>query len=124
MAYGKEGHREIVERNCECAALLEERIKNSETFKLLSPVRMNIVCFTINDELITSESIRSFLNAVRDDGRAFFTPTVYQGTPAIRAAFSNWLTEKKDVEIAWTALNEVLTKNEFSFSNKLSTFTQ
>jgi len=124
MAYGKEGHREIVERNCVCAALLGEKIKNSSTFKLLSPVRMNIVCFTVNDDSISSESIRTFLNAVRDDGRAFFTPTVYQGIPAIRAAFSNWLTEKKDVEIAWTALNEVLAKNEFSFSNKLSIFTK
>jgi glutamate/tyrosine decarboxylase-like PLP-dependent enzyme len=123
MAYGKEGHREIVERNCECAASLGEKIKNSSTFKLLAPVRMNIVCFTF-DEAISSESIRVFLNAVRDDGRAFFTPTVYQGIPAIRAAFSNWLTEKKDVEIAWTALNEVLAKNEFSFRNKLSTFTK
>jgi glutamate/tyrosine decarboxylase-like PLP-dependent enzyme len=124
MAYGKEGHREIVERNCECAALLGEKIENSSTFRLLAPVRMNIVCFTINDETISSESIRAFLNAVRDDGRAFFTPTIYQGVPAIRAAFSNWLTAGKDVDIAWTALNEVLAKNEFSFRNKLSTFTK
>jgi glutamate/tyrosine decarboxylase-like PLP-dependent enzyme len=124
MAYGKEGHREIVERNCECASFLGEKINSSSAFKLLAPVRMNIVCFTINEEVVSSEAIRTFLNAVRDDGRAFFTPTVYRGIPAIRAAFSNWLTEKKDVEIAWTALNEVLAKNEFSFRNKLSTFTK
>jgi glutamate/tyrosine decarboxylase-like PLP-dependent enzyme len=113
MAYGKEGHREIVERNCECAIMLGEKIKDSETFKLLSPVRMNVVCFTINDDSISSESIRTFLNAVRDDGRAFFTPTVYQGIPAIRAAFSNWLTEKKDVEIAWQAIANVYEKITF-----------
>src|SRR5579859_86641 len=123
MAYGKEGHREIVERNCECAALLGEKITASDPFRLLAPVHMNIVCFTINSPGISAEDIRLFLQAVRDDGRTFFTPTVYQGIPAIRAAFSNWLTEKKDVEIAWTALRDVLTKNEFSFSNKLSIFT-
>lgn len=124
MAYGKEGHREIVERNCACAALLGDKIRHSSAFKLLAPVRMNIVCFTINDEAITPEFIRAFLDGVRDDGRAFFTPTLYQGVPAIRAAFSNWLTAEKDVAITWTALNEVLTKNEFSFRNKLSTFTK
>lgn len=110
MAYGKEGHREIVERNCDCAALLGEKIAASSTFKLLAPVRMNIVCFTFNEENIPTESVRIFLNAVRDDGKAFFTPTVYQGTPAIRAAFSNWLTEKNDVEIAWQALIRVYDK--------------
>ena len=61
------------------------------------------------------DAIRALLNAVRDDGRAFFTPTVYQGVPAIRAAFSNWLTEREDVEIAWTALNEILAKMNFHF---------
>jgi len=111
MAYGKEGHREIVERNCECASLLGEKIKGSSSFKLLAPVRMNIVCFTINDDQLSFETVRSFLNAVRDDGRAFFTPTVYQGVPAIRAAFSNWLTEKKDVGIAWQAITSVYEKS-------------
>ncbi|MBS1506670.1 MAG: aspartate aminotransferase family protein [Bacteroidetes bacterium] len=115
MAYGKEGHREIVERNCACAALLGERIKASYSYKLLAPVRMNIVCFTINQNNISGDAIRALLNAVRDDGRAFFTPTVYQGIPAIRAAFSNWMTQKEDVEIAWTALTEIADKMNFHF---------
>jgi glutamate/tyrosine decarboxylase-like PLP-dependent enzyme len=115
MAYGKEGHRDIIERNCECAALLGEKIRASSTYKLLAPVRMNIVCFTIKQNNISVDAIRALLNAVRDDGRAFFTPTVYQGVPAIRAAFSNWLTQKEDVEIAWTALNEILAKMNFHF---------
>jgi hypothetical protein len=32
------------------------------------------------------------------------TPTTYMGVPAIRAAFSNWRTGEKDVEIAWNAM--------------------
>ncbi len=106
MAYGKEGHREIVERNCNCAKLFGTMISDSSEFKLLSPVRMNVVCFTFNQENPDAASITKFLAKVRDDGRAFFTPTNYKGVPAIRAAFSNWLTSEADVNIAVQALKE------------------
>jgi glutamate/tyrosine decarboxylase-like PLP-dependent enzyme len=107
MAYGKKGHAEIVERNCACAKLLGDKIASSDIFNLLAPVRMNVVCFSVKRNNISMEQVRSFLNLVRDDGRTFFTPTLYNGVPGIRAAFSNWLTETNDVEIAWAALNEV-----------------
>ena len=106
-AYGKEGHREIVERNCDVACSFGEKIKQSEDFKLLAPVRMNVVCFTLK-ETTSFDEVRAFLNAVRDDGRVFFTPTLYKGTPAIRAAISNWQTTEADIQLAFDVLNEVL----------------
>lgn len=106
-AYGKEGHREIVERNCDVAYSFGEKIKQSEDFKLLAPVRMNVVCFTLK-ETTSFDEVRAFLNAVRDDGRVFFTPTQYKGTPAIRAAISNWQTTEADIQLAFDVLNEVL----------------
>jgi glutamate/tyrosine decarboxylase-like PLP-dependent enzyme len=105
-AYGKEGHREIVERNCAVAYSLGEKIKQSEDFKLLAPVRMNVVCFTLK-ETSSFDEIRAFLNAVRDDGRVFFTPTLYKGRPAIRAAVSNWQTSEADIQLAFDVLKEV-----------------
>jgi glutamate/tyrosine decarboxylase-like PLP-dependent enzyme len=110
MAYGKNGHAEIVERNCVCAAKFGDMIKRSGAFSLLAPVRMNVVCFTINDDSITSEKIQAFLKAVRDDGRVFFTPTLYKGTPAIRAAVSNWQTEPKHMEVAFEVLTRILSE--------------
>jgi glutamate/tyrosine decarboxylase-like PLP-dependent enzyme len=107
MAYGKEGHQEIVERNCNCAKQLGNLIEASKEFKLLSPVRMNVVCFTF-DENPNTTSIAGFLARIRDDGRTFFTPTNYKGVPAIRAAFSNWQTTEEDVTIAFQALKENL----------------
>jgi glutamate/tyrosine decarboxylase-like PLP-dependent enzyme len=106
MAYGKEGHQEIVERNCAMASKLGEWIESSNGYKLLSPVRMNVVCFTFEKENIAMEEIKNFLNDVRDDGRVFFTPTVYKGVPAIRAALSNWLTEEKDISITIDVLKK------------------
>lgn len=107
MAYGKAGYREIVERNCEVAHYFGELIENSDDFRLLAPVRMNVVCFTLQQDPLTTEVILEFLNAVRDDGRVFFTPTVYKGTPGIRAAISNWLTKKDDIELAYDVLSHI-----------------
>ncbi len=106
MAYGKEGHQEIVERNCTCANMLGNMLDGSNEFKLLSPVRMNVVCFTFKEANPSSTAIADFLAKVRDDGRAFFTPTNYKGVPAIRAAFSNWQTTEEDVKITFHALKE------------------
>jgi glutamate/tyrosine decarboxylase-like PLP-dependent enzyme len=110
MAYGREGHREIVERNCEAAYYLGESIRSSEHFRLLAPVRMNVACFTFKESNVTFDKIQEFLTAIRDDGRVFFTPTVYKGAPAIRAAISNWQTQKKDMDLAIQVLNEIFTK--------------
>ncbi len=44
---------------------------------------------------------------MQHDGRAFVTPTVWEGKAAIRAAFDNWATQPHDVEILWTALEEI-----------------
>lgn len=107
-AYGKNGYQEIIERNCELAQLLSEKIDESKNFKLLSTTRLNVVCFTIHfgEHSMTLENIQSFLNVVNKDGSAFFTQTIYKGKPGIRAAISNWRTEEKDIEIAWEVLNK------------------
>ncbi len=107
MAYGSDGYREIVERDCDLAKLLGEHIAASDQFRLLAAVRLNVVCFTLAGRP-SMEDIKQFLNAVRDTGKVFMTPTVYQGVPAIRAAFSNWRTEAADVELAWEAMRSVL----------------
>jgi glutamate/tyrosine decarboxylase-like PLP-dependent enzyme len=107
MAYGRDGYREIVERNCHVAFKLGELLQNSNKFRLLAPVRMNVICYTLAHANVSADDTRAFLNAVRDDGRAYFTPTVYKGVPAIRAAVSNWLTGDEDVEITYKALVEV-----------------
>jgi hypothetical protein len=51
--------------------------------------------------------VQQFLAAVRDNGQVFFTPTIYKGTPGIRAAVSNWLTTPADIEIAFSAITKM-----------------
>jgi len=107
IAYGRDGYREIVECNCAQATWLGEKIEESATFRLLDPVRLNVVCFTLAHPC-TMDEIHAYLDRLRDDGRVFLTPTQYKGTPAIRAAFSNWQTTQADMDICWQALQECL----------------
>jgi glutamate/tyrosine decarboxylase-like PLP-dependent enzyme len=106
MAYGRAGYQEIVERNCRTAAQLGERISASGAFRLLAPVRMNVVCFTLRDvpEAELSARIKTVLAVLAGDGRLFVTPTIYQGVPGIRAALCNWRTEDADLDLGWAAL--------------------
>jgi glutamate/tyrosine decarboxylase-like PLP-dependent enzyme len=107
QAYGRAGYAEMIERNCDLARALGEKIAASETYELLAPVRLNIVCFSLTGAP-TESQIKDLLARVREGGRAFFTPTVLWGRPAIRAAFSNWRTQAEDVTIAWEALQQAI----------------
>jgi glutamate/tyrosine decarboxylase-like PLP-dependent enzyme len=107
-AYGQEGYKEIVEGNVDMAQLLTERISQSSFFRLAAPTRLNVVCFTLTQEGLRLDDIREFLELLKQDGRVFMTPTMYQGIPAIRAAFSNWRTNENDIEIIWNALCEAI----------------
>ncbi|MGW7346418.1 pyridoxal phosphate-dependent decarboxylase family protein [Streptomyces sp. NPDC054854] len=100
-AYGRRGHREIVERDIACARSLGERLDGDPSFRLLAPVRLNVVCFTLA-EGPTPERLTALREAVAAE--VFVTPTVHGGTPALRAAFSNWRTTQADVRRAAEAL--------------------
>jgi glutamate/tyrosine decarboxylase-like PLP-dependent enzyme len=103
-AYGRSGYREIVERNIACAQEMGARLSQSPHWRLLAPVRLNVVCFTVSDSA-TSDRVAAALDDLARSGEAFLTPTVYKGVPAIRAAFSNWRTTTADVDRVCTALS-------------------
>jgi glutamate/tyrosine decarboxylase-like PLP-dependent enzyme len=106
-AYGREGHREIVERTVALARRLGERIAELPGLTLLAPVRLNVVCFTLADEP-TGERVDALARAVATSGEAFLTPTVYGGTPGLRAAFSNWRTSEADGDRVLSAIEDAL----------------
>lgn len=97
-AYGKEGYREIVERNIRLAQQLGAFIRESDPFALLAPVRLNTVCFTLKNES-NPLKIQAFLDMLNARGKVFMTPTVFNNKKGIRAALVNWRTTEKDVQI-------------------------
>lgn len=103
VAYGAKGYADIIANNITLSKALGELIDKSDNFRLLAPVRLCGVCFTLKDPSLVDE----FLAALSAGGKVFMTSTVYQGVPGIRAALVNWRTTAKDVAIAWEEMETV-----------------
>ncbi len=102
MAYGRSGYQEIVARCCNLAQQLGQGIQQSLHFELLSPVYLDIVCFTLRGA--DSAQRDHLLDLLMQDGKVLLTPTVLAGKPAIRAAFVNWSTTEQDVSLVLESL--------------------
>jgi len=102
MAYGKSGYRELVGRCCSLAERMGEEIERSSRFELLTPVRLNIVCFALRGANDDQRDL--FLEKLKEDGQVLLTPTFFGGKPAMRAAFVNWSTSELDIPIILDAL--------------------
>lgn len=105
-AYGKKEYQKIVERNISLAKQLGNKIEESDHLRLLYPVHLNIVCFTLKSDLMTENDVINFLEKINSKGQVFMTQTNHNGITAIRAAFSNWNTNEKDLEIIWASIME------------------
>ncbi|MGV4925340.1 aspartate aminotransferase family protein [Streptomyces sp. BHT-5-2] len=104
-AYGREGHRDIVDRCVECARALGEAVADLDGLELLAPVRLNVVCFTLAHSP-TAERLAALADALATE--VFLTPTVHAGRPALRAAFSNWRTTPEDVQRVVSSLTDAV----------------
>ncbi|KMS85351.1 MULTISPECIES: pyridoxal phosphate-dependent decarboxylase family protein [Streptomyces] len=103
VAYGRDGHREVVERNVALARRLGAGVDALPGLTLLAPVRLNVVCFTLATDP-SPERVAALAQAVAATGEAYVPPTVYGGVPGLRAAFSNWRTTEADTDRVLAAL--------------------
>lgn len=104
-AYGRDGIRDMVERNILLAKQLGDGLTASGGFCLLAPVNLNVVCFALTGISSDAEAERdNFLARLDRHGIIRCTATHYQGQPAIRAALVNWMTEESDIALALDSL--------------------
>ncbi|TPX55279.1 hypothetical protein PhCBS80983_g05458 [Powellomyces hirtus] len=110
QAYGREGFAEIVDRTCDFAAQLGAWIRQSQQYELLQPPCLNTVLFRVvevNGEEVDPEMAKRVLQHVNATRKVFFSGTVWQGKPAIRAAIANWRTNvEDDLQIVAQSLTE------------------
>ena len=101
-AYGREGHRQIVEHCLDVAQHFAEQVTQRDQLELMNDVQLNIVAFRYNpgdrsdDEL---DALNERLGeAVLADGRFQVGTSRIGPRTVFRPAFSNWRTRFSDVE--------------------------
>lgn len=106
MAYGQQGYQDIVERCIHTAQALGKALADDDAFRLLAPVRLNVVAFTVNGA--SAEDINALVQKLSDRGQYFLTPTTMHGQRGLRAAFVNWQNHTKQVPELLTELHAAL----------------
>ena len=111
-AYGREGHRAMVERHLALARHHADRIDSEPELERLAEVQLNIVCFRVRPRGSAEDGLdelnRRLGEALLADGRVFCGTTVYDGRVAFRPAIVNWQTTEGDVEALVDVLLELL----------------
>jgi len=103
-AYGREGYKEIIADSIKMATAFAAFINAQPGLELLAPVRLNTVCFSLADPA----KVTAFLSELNQTGKVFMSPTHYKGQPGIRAAFVNFRTSEKDVELVKELMLRIL----------------
>jgi len=101
-AYGRSGHRRIVEHCLDIAQHFAAVVRETRELELMNDPKLNIVSFRYNPGGLSDSQLddlnRRLGQAVIDDGR-FLVGTSKMGQRTIfRPAFSNWRTRNEDVE--------------------------
>lgn len=101
-AYGREGHRKLVEHCLDVAQHFAAMVTKTPQLELMNDVQMNIVAFRYNPGGLSDEALNEFNeklgSTILADGR-FLVGTSKIGAKTIfRPAFSNWRTRFADVE--------------------------
>lgn len=108
MAYGKEGYRDLVEQSILMARLFAARLLDTGYFRLLSPVRLNTVCFQPLTAQYPTLTITALLRELNREGELFMTPSVYLGEHCIRAALVNYRTDEAAIDRAIIAIQKAV----------------
>lgn len=101
-AYGRDGHRRIVEHCLDIAQHFAHQVRTREQLELMADVTLNIVAFRFNPGGLNNGQLDELNERLGDvvltDGR-FMAGTSRIGKRTIfRPAFSNWRTRNEDVE--------------------------
>jgi glutamate/tyrosine decarboxylase-like PLP-dependent enzyme len=102
QAYGREGHRRIVEHCLDLAQYLAARVNEAPDLEMMAEVPLNITAFRYNPGGISEQALDDLNTRLGEvvlaDGR-FLVGTSKLGPRTIfRPAFSNWRTRAEDID--------------------------
>lgn len=101
-AYGREGHRRLVEHCLDLARHLATLVEQDPELELMNEVRLNVVSFRYNPGGMDDKSLdalnRELGQAIIRDGRFLVGTSRWGDRVVLRPTFSNWRTRSGDVE--------------------------
>jgi glutamate/tyrosine decarboxylase-like PLP-dependent enzyme len=110
-AAGRSGFTDVVTRSIANAERFAAWVAAQPDLELMSPARLNIVCFRVradvNDDANDART-EALVGAIQRGGVAYVTGTRWRDRAAIRAAFDNWATGPEDVEALQSAVSGAL----------------
>lgn len=111
-AYGRKGHRDMVERHLALARKLAALVDEAPDLERLAETKLNIVCFRAHPRGLDDEGRLNSLNrrigeAILEDGRVYVGTTSYGGRVALRPAIVNWRTTEKDITLLLAVTREI-----------------
>ncbi|MFG3714289.1 pyridoxal phosphate-dependent decarboxylase family protein [Micromonospora sp. NPDC047730] len=113
-AYGRDGHRAMVERHLDLAQRLAGLVDEAPELERLADVPLNIVCFRANPPGMPGDALddlnRRLGAALLADGRVYAGTTVYDGRVALRPAIVNWRTTEGDIDLLVDVVRELTAK--------------
>jgi len=110
-AYGRNGHRAMVERHLDLAQRLARAVDAAPELERLAEVPLNIVCFRYRPGDLSDDALDT-LNAkigadLLADGRVYVGTTRYRGRVAFRPAIVNWRTTEADINLIVEVVREL-----------------
>jgi glutamate/tyrosine decarboxylase-like PLP-dependent enzyme len=110
-AYGRDGHRAMVERHLDLALRLSGLVDAAPELERLAEPSLCIVCFRARPAGVPEADLddlnRALGAALLADGRVFAGTTVYGGRVALRPAIVNWRTTEADVDLFVDVVREL-----------------
>ncbi len=97
---GRRGVARIVERCCELAARMAERLRACERLEVLNDVVSNQVLVGVRPRSgqDDTEAVRTLSQRVQSEGTCWLSETTWKNRPAMRISVSNWSTTESDID--------------------------
>jgi glutamate/tyrosine decarboxylase-like PLP-dependent enzyme len=97
---GRNGVREMIERNCECASGIVEGLSRLENVEVLAKpiINQGLVAFLDPSGRPSDEWNERTIAEIDKEGTSFFSGTTFKGRRAMRISVCNWQTSAEDVK--------------------------